>query len=104
MQQILFNETDEERLLRIEEVALFVGVSVQAINIWYRWKRQNPDNEYANLIPDYIQETSRSQRFWKHSDIWALQEFRNTIPRGCKGILGSVTQKYRKKGDTNNED
>jgi len=85
-------------LLRVEEVALLCGVSVQSVNNWYRFKRENPYNEYARLIPNYITLEGSRQRRWKKSDVAALVEFKQKMPRGCKGVMGSVTQKYVKKG------
>lgn len=89
----------EERFLRIEEVALTVGSSVKTVNMWYMWKSQNPEHEMAKLLPDFIQEGPRQMRLWKYSDIWKIIEFKNRLPHGCKGILGSVTQKYCKKSN-----
>ena len=86
-----------ERLLKIEELALLVGVSTQTINIWYRWKRQNPDNPLATLLPDYIQSGVRQTRQWKQSDVWSLVNFRNSIPKGRNGIMGEITQRQKKK-------
>lgn len=83
-----------ERLLRAEEVALSVGVSVKTLNNWYLFKRANPDNEYAQMIPECVQQGSRQQRFWKSDDIWKLMQFKQTIPMGRSGIMGSITQKY----------
>lgn len=90
-------------LLRVEQVALAVDVSIQTINIWYRWKRQNPDSEYAKMLPDFIQNGERQTRYWNKADIWRLIEFKNSIPQGRNGILGSVTQKYVKKKETKDE-
>lgn len=87
----------EEQLLRIEEVALLIGTSSQTINIWYRWKRLNPEHPLAAKLPDYIQSAERQKRYWKKSDIWSIVEFKNSLPRGRKGILGEVTQKYKRK-------
>ena len=84
-------------LLRIEEVAVLCGVSVQTINNWYRFKRENPDNEYAKLIPDYITVGGREQRFWDKADVNSLIVFKDRMPKGCKGVMGSVTQKYVKR-------
>ena len=81
-------------LLRIEEVAVSCGVSVQTINNWYKFKAENPNNEYAQLLPNYIQVGGKKQRFWDKSDIPNLLQFKNSLPTGCKGVMGSVTQRY----------
>lgn len=80
-----------ERLLKIEEVALAVGVSVKTVNFWYAFKRQNPDNEYAKLLPEYVQLGTRSQRFWNEDAIWKMIEFRKQVPKGCRGVMGGTT-------------
>ena len=85
-----------ERLLKIEEVALMIGVSVQTINIWYRWAKEHKDNEYAQLLPAYRQTGNRQTRYWTQSDIWKLIEFNKTIPRGRNGVMGDVTQRRTK--------
>ena len=84
-------------LLRVEEVALLCGVSVQSVNNWYRFKRENPNNEYARLLPDYATLEGSRQRMWDKSDINALVDFKQKMPKGCKGVMGSVTQKYVRK-------
>lgn len=86
-----------ESKLRIEEVALFLGVSVETINIWYRFKKQHPDDVYAKMLPDYEQESSRSCRYWNQSDIDKLLEFKKARPIGRNGAMGTITQKYVKK-------
>lgn len=83
-----------EKLLRIEEVALLVDSSTQTINNWYRWKRLHPEHPLAKILPDYTQSGERQKRFWKKSDIWAITEFKNSIPHGRNGVLGDVTQKH----------
>lgn len=87
----------EEKLCKIEEVALIVGVSTQTINIWYRWKKNHPDHDLASLLPDFIQSGTRQTRYWKQSDCWSLIKFKQSIPHGRNGILGDTTQKYIKK-------
>ena len=81
--------------LRIEEVALFLGVSVETINIWYRFKNQHPDNEYAKLLPSF--EKEGKTRYWKQKDIPKLMKFKETRPMGRNGAMGTITQKYVKK-------
>lgn len=87
----------KDRLLKVEEIALSVGVSVKTINTWYAFKKKNPNNIWAKLLPDFKQDNNRGVRFWKQSDVWKLIEFRQKIPKGRKGIMGSVTQKYVRK-------
>ena len=82
-------------LLKIEEVAVSLGVSVQTINNWYRFKKENPDDELAKILPEYTQlGTAHRQRFWDKNDIPKMIEFKTRMPRGCKGVMGSVTQRY----------
>ncbi len=100
MAEMLKGESSE-RLLRIEEVAIIIGSSSKSINNWYWFRRENPDNEYAKMLPDFIQEGARQTRYWRESDIWKLIEFKNAIPQGRNGIMGSVTQKYYHKEEEN---
>lgn len=88
---------DRIKLLTIEEVAVSTGVSVQTINIWYRWKKQNPEHERAKMLPEPIQAKPRQTRFWEPQDVLKLIEFKNTVKTGRDGIMGSITQKYVKK-------
>lgn len=87
----------EERLFNATEVSLIINSSLNSISNWYRFKKYNPDNEYAKMLPDYIQEGKRRTRYWRQSDIEKLIEFKNSIPIGRNGVLGSVTQKWNKK-------
>ena len=81
-------------LLKIEEVAVLTGVSVQTINNWYRFKKQFPDNEYARLLPEYTTLGGHKQRFWDKTDIPNMLKFKSIVPKGCKGVMGEITQKY----------
>ena len=82
-----------EKLLKIEEVALLLDVSTQTLNIWYKWARENPDNPLAKLVPKYQQSGARQTRYWAQSDVWKLLEFKNQLPRGRGGVMGTVTQR-----------
>lgn len=85
-----------EQKLRAEEVCFFVGISIQTLNIWYRWKKMHPDEPLAKYLPDYEQVGPRKIRYWKESDINTIKEFKTSIPHGRNGILGEITQKYLK--------
>lgn len=95
---LTLNGFGNERLLRLADVAVEIGCSVYTINNWYRFKRANPDNKYAKLLPDFYQpEGARQTRYWRKSDIPKLIDFKNTIPRGSTGVMGCITQKYYKR-------
>ena len=83
-----------EKMLKAVEVAVSIDVSPQTLNGWYKWKNENPNHELAKLLPDYVRQGNRNTRFWRQSDIWMLLQFKKSIPQGCKGVMGSVTQRY----------
>lgn len=89
-------------LLKIEEVAVLIGSSVQTINNWYAFKRAEPDNEYAKMLPDYEQAGERQIRLWNKDDIQKFVEFKRAVPKGCKGAMGVITQRYVRNGKKNN--
>lgn len=84
-------------LLKVEEVAVLVGVSKQTIDNWYRFKKENPDNKYAQMLPDFVRIGGHGQKFWDKADIDYLIKYKSITPKGCKGVMGSVTQRYVKK-------
>lgn len=84
--------------IKIEELAMLAGVSVKTINYWYMFKKKFPDNEYAQLLPDYIQQGGRQTRYWKREDVWKIITFKQAIPRGRNGVMGEITHEmYQKK-------
>ena len=92
-----------ERLLKLEEVAILIDSSGKSINNWYMFKKANPDNEYAKMLPEFVQEGPRQTRYWKESDIWKLLEFKKSIPQGRNGVMGCITQKYYRKEENNEQ-
>jgi len=85
-----------EGYIKIEELAMRIDSSVQTINNWYKWKRENPDNELASLLPEYIQEGNRQTRYWNTKDIWKFIEFKTAIVHGRNGIMGQFRRKKEK--------
>lgn len=88
-----------EGKIKIEELAMRIDSSTQTINNWYKWKRENPDNELASLLPDYIQEGNRQTRYWNTKDIWKFIEFKTAIIHGRNGIMGQSKPNKKKKGN-----
>lgn len=95
----MMEDTNTKDLLRLEEVAILIGSSGKSINNWYMFKKANPDNEYAKMLPDFIQNGERQTRYWKREDIWKLIQFKQAIPQGRNGVMGSITQKYYHKDE-----
>ena len=93
----------EQRYLNASEVALLVGCTVPILNMWYKWKSEEPDNEVAKLLPEFIRIGNRRTRYWKPDDVYKIIEFRRHIPRGRNGIMGKVSQRYSKKRRSKDE-
>ena len=88
----------QNELINIQTLSFLVGSSIQTISSWYRWKKENPEHELAKLLPEYTKIGNRNTRYWHKDDVWKLIEFKSSIPQGRNGVMGSVTQKYVKKG------
>ena len=92
-------------LLTATEVCTLVGISIYTLNRWYKYKDLYPDDEYSKKLPDVQRAniSNRSARYWKSDDVWKLIEFKATIPKGCKGVLGEVSShKYDKPKEAKN--
>lgn len=90
-----------ERLIKIAEIAVALDVNQFTIERWYKFKRENPEDEYAKMLPDFVylkNSKNRPIRYWKESDLYALQKFQECIGKGTKGILGQLNTKERKNG------
>lgn len=85
-----------EKKFKPEEAAILVGISVKTLNIWYKFKAENPDNEYAKMLPDFERIGAKGTRYWTQDDIYKLIEFQSAIPQGRNGIMGDVTRPYWK--------
>ena len=95
-QEEISSENTEDKSLTVAELAVAIGSSFQTINSWYRWKRENPEHEYAKRLPDFFRVGAHRSRRWHLSDVPKLIEFQNSLPQGRNGIMGSVTQRYYK--------
>lgn len=79
--------------VKIEELCMLINSSVQTVNNWYKWKRDNPEHQLASLLPDYIQDGPRQTRYWDREDVWKIIEFKQSIVHGRNGVMGDVTQR-----------
>lgn len=89
-------------LLTAQQVVVMLGISENTLNFWYRFKREHPENEIAQMLPDYTKENEKSKRYWKRTDLDKLIKFQNSLPKGRNGIMGGITQRYNKKEEPKN--
>lgn len=98
------------RLLSSTEVAFLVGIAPKTLEVWYRFKRENPDNEYALMLPAYKQDGANKPRYWKEEDIEKILAFKDAIPHGRNGLFGNIThqntykKEWRKRKNGKKED
>jgi len=85
--------------LKIEEVAVKVGVSVQTLNRWYKFKKENPKDSISKTLPAYkmVTTTSGCVRLWQEKDVEKLKDFKSNIIPGRTGRMG----KYKGEGTKN---
>lgn len=84
-------------MVKIEELAMIVGVSTKTIRNWYKFKRECPENEYAKILPEPIIFGKGPALHWNREDVWKVIEFKQNIIMGRNGIMGEITQKYATK-------
>ena len=89
-------------MMKIEEVAVRVGVSVQTLNRWYKYKKENPKSEVSKQIPAYTKKKTSSGfvRLWSDDDIWKLVQFKLNNKVGRTGRMG----KYEGRGTKNGKE
>lgn len=87
--------------MKIEEVAMRIGVSTQTLNRWYKFKKENPKDTISKALPAYkkVKTTKGLVRIWSEEDVWKLIEFRHLVTAGRNGKMG----KYKGKGTKNAE-
>lgn len=84
-------------LINATQICALCDISIYTLNNWYRFKQNDPDNQYAKMLPEFTKAPGKTTRLWKTEDVAALLTFKATIPHGRKGILGDVTQIYTRK-------
>lgn len=99
MKKVILANT-QEVLVTATQVAAQAGISIQTLNIWYKFKRDNPEHELAKMLPNYLIGERRT-RYWKVSDVYKLVEFQTNLPKGRNGVMGDITQKYYRKDNKN---
>lgn len=80
--------------LNVSEVSVIIGVSIQTINMWYKFKKEYPNDELAKKLPEFERDGSKNTRYWNREDMWKFMDFKANITMGRYGTMGSVTQRY----------
>lgn len=85
------------KLLTADEVCKELNISIFTLNNWYRYKRENPEDDLAQILPEYTKRTATSPRQWRRGDLKKLTKFKETRKLGSKGQMSKSLQKYYKK-------
>lgn len=92
--------------MKIEEVAFRVGVSVQTLNRWYKFKKEHPKDKISKLIPAYKKVKSKTAmgfvRLWEKEDVEKLIEFKSNVVSGRCGLMGDYKGEGTKHGKSKN--
>ena len=84
-----------EKLLTATKVAQHLDISVPTLNNWYRWYNQEASKlKDVPKLPDFIQASSRSTRYWEEKDLEKLAAFQAWLPRGRGGVMGNWNAKF----------
>lgn len=78
------------------KVAQHLDITVVTLTNWYKWYNDPEQFKPKGMpqLPEYIQEKSRGPKYWKKSDLPKLQKFKEWIPKGRNGLMGSVSSRY----------
>ena len=73
-----------EQGLKIKELSDTLGVSVQTIIGWYRWRDAYPDNKLVSELPDYLSDDDYDVYdmipFWTSRSVTRFKTFVSSIP------------------------
>lgn len=84
-----------EILLTATKVIQQLDISARTLDSWYKFYNGSYEKpEGMPKLPPYIQERPRGPRFWKQSDMTALKEFKEWVPKGRGGVMGRVNEQY----------
>lgn len=98
--------TNKFDYLTASQVANKLGVSVKTLTTWYAFYNDSSIEKPKNMpqLPMYVQEHVQGPRYWNKADIEKLKKFRDWVPRGRNGVMGSINNKYwKKKGSKSDE-
>ena len=98
-------KTNEVCLLTASEVANKLGVSVKTLTIWYKWYNDSSIQKPKDCpeLPMYQQDSPHGKRFWDKKHISKLKKFKNWVPKGRNGLMGSINKQFWSKTYTKEE-
>lgn len=85
----------EDNLITATKVIQQIDVSARTLDGWYIYYNsdlEKPDD--MPKLPEYIQYRPRGPRYWKQSDIPALLAFKEWVPKGRKGVMGRINERF----------
>lgn len=83
-------------MLSSNKVAQALDISVSTLNNWYKWTAACHEElpEGMPVLPVYVQHTPRGPRYWNEEDISQLEAFRDWLPKGRGGVMGTWNARF----------
>lgn len=91
----IIKEINGEAVMSATKVTQALDISARTLDNWYKYYHsdiEKPDD--MPTLPEYYQSRYKGPRYWKVSDISALQAFKDWIPRGRGGVMGRINERY----------
>ena len=75
------------------EVCYMLGIAESTLRNWIKWYKQDGTNCPELPLPHKV----GNKNYWNRSDMGKMFAFRDWVPHGRNGRMGSVNRKYWKK-------
>lgn len=92
----LLKEEFKDNYLRINRVALILGISDHTIRRWYKWWESKEFEHPEGLeLPPYYHMDRRGTKYFKKEDIPKLMEFKKKISTTHKGVMSEFNAAFQ---------
>ena len=73
-----------------------LDIAPQTLNNWYKWYSSSEFKKPEGMpeLPPYEQAGPRAPRFWSEEAVEQLRVFKEWIPKGRGGVMGSYTARF----------
>lgn len=82
----------ENKKYTANKIAQFLDISVPTLNSWYAFYSGDQFEKPEGMppLPAFEQEGPHRPRYWDEDALYDLKKFKEWIPRGRAGVMGSL--------------